>query len=313
LLEHFYELGVAEAMLPADTRLIETAVIPDIDRPDSPRVKFNAVVSVILAIMLGMALAFIVEYLDDTVKRPADIRELGLRLLGMVPKFSVKGKRSIANLKPTHPTTEAYRTIRAGISFATLDNPAKSILVTSSWSEEGKTTTAMNLAISYATSGSKVLVLDADFRKPALHAAFEMPMTPGLTEVLTGDIPVDDVIRESETKNLAVVTCGNLPLDPAGVVESEQMRSIIDEFKGRYDMVIIDSPPVGAGTDSAVLAQYADTSILVARASRTTQAGIAHASETLSQVNADVGGVVFNRFKHKSHGGYYYGPYSDHT
>lgn len=313
LLEHSYELGIAEAMLPSDTRLVETAAIPDIDSPASPSLVLNAIVSMVLATMLGLALAFGVEYMDDTIKGPADLRVLGLRILGLVPRFSFKGHKSIAKLKPTHRISEAYRTIRASLRFAALDKPVKSILVTSAWPSEGKTTTAVNLAISYAMSGSKVLLMDADHRKPAVHSAFGLPQSPGLAELLTGEISFDEAVCQSGVDDLLVVTCGRIPIDPAGMVESAQMKSVIKKFQEQYDIVITDSPPVSAGTDAIYLAQYADVAVLIARASRATHHGMSHVSQVLAQASVDIAGVVLNRFSSKSQRSYYYGPYSEPT
>jgi capsular exopolysaccharide synthesis family protein len=213
----------------------------------------------------------------------------------------------ITRFSPKSPVSEAYRSLRTNIQFADIDKPKRVILVTSSASKEGKSTTAVNLAITLAQMGAKVLLVDSDLRRPAVHNFFGMDKTYGLTNVLIGSLSFDDVTKRTEVENLDIITAGDIPPNPSELVSSEAMRKFIAEARSRYEHVILDSPPVIAVTDAAVLATRVDGSILVVSSGYVSKKEVARAVSLLRNVKASIMGVVLNALDiKKMFGSYYY-------
>ena len=197
---------------------------------------------------------FLLDYLNDTVKTPDDVTEkLKIPLLGVAPKVSVDGPLLLSQDVP-HEFGEAFRSLRTALIFSSGPEPTRVVMVTSAQPLEGKTTTACNLALALAIGGPRVLVIDADMRRPGVHRALGIDNGTGLSHVLTGQAPMEAAVVALDNPKLWVLTAGLPPPNPSELLGSDQMRTVLDETKsGRFDWVIVDTPPVLAVTDAVVL------------------------------------------------------------
>ncbi|WBW98941.1 CpsD/CapB family tyrosine-protein kinase [Oceanirhabdus sp. W0125-5] len=221
----------------------------------------------------------------------------------------------IVENNPKSIGAEAYRTLRTNIQFSSLDKEIKSILVTSAYPGEGKTTTISNLALAFAQADNKVIVVDGDLRKPTVHRAFEVTNINGVSDVLIGKVSIGEAIKEY-SENLHVMTCGTVPPNPAEMVASQAMKKLVEELSLRYDYILIDSPPILPVTDAQVISTFVDGTILVAASSESEKQGIKKAHEQLMKVNGNIIGAVITKVKKKSgkaYSGYqiYYGSESE--
>jgi len=305
--------------------VVETASLPA--RPISPNIPLNVGLAAIIGLALALGGAFLMEYLDDTVRSPEEAQKLiGVPALTVISKIEGESKL-IALTEPRSPITEAYRELRTNLQFSALDLPLKTILVTSASPGEGKSITAANLAIVMAQGGYSVLLVDADLRRPVLHKLFNLNNGRGLTTWLVGsetrlnELPglgsgwmqnsgalSEDLKTFSQATRIAglrVITSGGLPPNPSEVLGSERMRQFLNEAQHAFDVVIIDSPPCGAVTDPVVLSQVVDGVLLVLDAHSTVRQAARRASENLRNVNARLVGMVINRLD-RSKGRYYY-------
>ncbi len=212
----------------------------------------------------------------------------------------------IVENNPKSVGAEAYRTLRTNIQFSSLDKEIKSILVTSAYPGDGKTTTLSNLAIAFAQSGNKVIVIDGDLRKPRIHRSFEVSNINGVSDILVGKIALGEAIKEYN-ENLHIITCGTVPPNPAEMVASKAMQKLVEELCLRYDYVLIDSPPILPVTDAQIISTFVDGTILVAASGESEKQGIMKAHESLVKVNGNLIGTVMTKVKNKSkkHYGYY--------
>ncbi|AJY75707.1 CpsD/CapB family tyrosine-protein kinase [Paenibacillus beijingensis] len=206
---------------------------------------------------------------------------------------------------PKSPISEAYRTLRTNIQFSSIDNKINVLMVASAQSGEGKSTTVSNLAVTYAQEGKKVLLIDADLRKPTMHRIFGLSNRVGLTSVITGQIRPSDAIQSTEVINLSLLPSGTIPPNPAELLASQKMKAFVNEMKGAYDMVIFDTPPVLAVADSLIVSSVCDGVVIVVQEGRVKRELVRKAKESLERVNAKLIGVVLNNVK-KSKDGYYY-------
>ena len=302
-------------------RILEKASLPR--RPlDS-----NNMMTVLTAAAIGFALAataaYLLEYLDNSVKTPAQIERLvhmptlaGIGNLKTVDKENVL----VTVTQPRTAMSEAYRVLRTGIQFSNLDKKNSILLVTSAVPQEGKSTTAANLAVVLAQAGYRVLLLDADLRRPSQHRIFDLPNSRGLTTIL---LQMDDA-KEPETLNLIenvahpaqvdglqVVACGPLPPNPSELLGSVRMNHLLDVAEEAFDYVIVDSPPVLSVTDSVILAAQAGSTIVVVQANKSREDDLKQTMERLRDVNANVVGCVLNWLKPRSEGFQYYHYFRD--
>jgi non-specific protein-tyrosine kinase len=284
--------------------------------PASPRVLLITLIATLLGLLFAIGLAFLLDYLDDTLRSSHDVDEVvGLPTLGTITRMKgAKGRSEIyrlaAVLYPRSPVAEAYRTLRTNVEFAAVDASLRTLLVTSSVPGEGKTTTAANLAVVFAQAGHRTILLDADFRKPGIHRIFDLPNSRGLSSLLRKDeTSIDEATQATEQEHLRVITTGPLPPNPAELLGSKRMRTILERVAGDADLVIIDCPPLQAVTDSAILAAIVDGAVLVVDARRTRRGAVRNGREALAMAGAHVLGAVLNRVPERS-GGYafdYYG------
>ncbi|MFS1511119.1 CpsD/CapB family tyrosine-protein kinase [Chengkuizengella sp. SCS-71B] len=215
-------------------------------------------------------------------------------------------QRSLVTLtNPKSPISEQYRTIRTNIQFAAVDQNIKSIVVTSSTPAEGKSTTTANLAIVFAQQGKRVLLVDADLRKPTMHYTFQLFNTFGLTNVLASQAAINGVMSETEIEHLSVITSGPIPPNPAEMLGSNAMRQFVEEAKKKFDIVLFDSPPVLAVTDAQILGDLCDGVILVVESGGTEVEAALKSKERLLQANTKILGTVLNQKKTSKKQDYY--------
>jgi succinoglycan biosynthesis transport protein ExoP len=294
--------------------VIEPAVSPS--DPISPRPLLNTLLAAVLGLLIGMGIVSVAEYFNDAIKDSGGVEEAaGLSTLGTIPRMkSGRGRSEIYRLAtllyPRSAIAESYRTLRTNIEFASVDGPIRTLLVTSSVPGEGKTITAANVAVVFAQSGRRVLLIDADLRKPGVHRAFDLPNTDGLTSMLRSDeVSVDAIAHSTEQANLRVLTTGPLPPNPAELLASQRMRSIVERLKVDGDLLIFDSPPVQAVTDAAILSSFLDGTLFVIDAGRSRRRSVRPSREALARAGANVLGAVLNRVASRAHAEYtdYYG------
>ncbi|MFJ7679191.1 CpsD/CapB family tyrosine-protein kinase [Peribacillus sp. NPDC097198] len=228
----------------------------------------------------------------------------------MAPKDKKKKldskRKLIAKLNPQSPISEQFRTIRTNIHFSGVDQEIRSIMVTSPAPGEGKSTTAANLAVVFAQQGKRVLLVDADLRKPTVHYTFNLPNTFGLTNVLTKRMELHEAVIETDEENLYVLSSGPIPPNPAELLGSKSMTELFDEFYQSFDVIVMDTPPVLAVTDAQILANSCDGSILVLSSGKTETEQALKAKELLNSSSCNLLGVVLNNKKMKKNSQYYY-------
>ncbi|WP_339251825.1 CpsD/CapB family tyrosine-protein kinase [Sporosarcina sp. FSL W8-0480] len=214
----------------------------------------------------------------------------------------------VAHQEPKSIISEQFRTIRTSIDFSTPDNDLETLLVTSAAPSEGKSTIAANIAVVYAQNGKKVLLVDADLRKPTVHYTFSLMNNVGLTNLLAKNTTLQVAVKKSEVEGLDVLVCGSIPPNPAELLASKSMDNVLEQLKEQYDLIIFDAPPLLSVTDGQVLAQKCDGAILVVSSGSTEKENIVKAKEALLLTKTPILGVVLNNFNlTKDH--YYYNYY----
>jgi len=212
----------------------------------------------------------------------------------------------ITQLNPRSPISEQYRTLRTNLEFSSVDNPLKSILVTSSSPSEGKSMTTANLAVVYAQQGLKVLLIDADLRKPTVHYTFRLDNLRGLSNILVNEATIEDTAYSTGIGNLDVISSGPIPPNPSELLGSKRMEGLIREASNSYDLIIFDTPPVLAVTDAQILGNVVDGTILVVRSGQTEYELAIKAKEALEPAKAKLLGTVLNDREKTSTTNYYY-------
>jgi capsular exopolysaccharide synthesis family protein len=282
----------------------------------SPRPLLYGGLGAVVAFLIVSAIIFLVEYLDDAIRDPEQVEStMGLVTLAAIERMTGgHGREPIYRmatlLYPRSTTAEAYRALRTNVEFAAVDRPIRTLLVTSAVPSEGKTVTAANLAVVFAQGGRRVLLVDADLRKPGVHEMFASANDMGLTDLLRGEgTDLRALAKATEQKNLDILTGGRHPPNPAELLGSQRMRGLVKIFSESYDLVIFDSPPLDVFADSAVLSSFLDGSILVIEVKRGRRRAIRAAHDALTRANANILGVVLNGLAQKGPAEYgrYYG------
>lgn len=281
--------------------------------PVRPRVMNNTLLAAVVGAMLALGLIFLVEYLDDRIKTSQDLRNLAeLPILGAIGRIPTpKSKQGtpdttlVTLLHPRHPVTEAYRGLRTNLQFSSVDITLDSLLVTSAEPGEGKTTSAANLAVVMAQSGRRVILIDADLRKPKQHELFQLPQSPGLTEALvSGETAIQEYLRPTLIPNLQLLTSGHLPPNPAELLGSQRMTHLLQNLQALAEVVIVDTPPLLPVTDAQVLAGQLKGVLVVVKANKTRRAPFINSLEALERVQAHVLGTVLNGVTRSAYGYY---------
>lgn len=298
--------------------------------PIGPQRLRNILLAFLLSLGAGIGLAFLLDFLDDTVKTVDDIdRFLHLPALALIPAsrdrarlIGIGGAASTAPADTTalslvndarSPIAESYRHLRTSLLLSSAGQPPKTILVTSSQPSEGKTTTTINTAFMLAQTGAEVLVLDCDLRRPRLHAHFDAPNTKGLTNWLSGETDIDNLMQTLAAQpNLKFLTSGPVPPNPAELLGSDEMRRLLGILSERFTHIIIDSPPAISFTDASILSTMVDGVVLVVHGGRSSRAVVRRAKQQLLDVGAHIFGVVLNNVKLEAQDYYYSGYYSSY-
>ena len=301
LLTRLGETDVVKGVQLSNASVMDPAERPT--GPSEPNIPFNLGFALVLGLALGTGVALVVERTDPSLKTPDEVRRtLRLPTLGVVPDFARLGARRPRRALEALPavngggalTAEAFRSIRTSLLFVSPDRPLRTVLVTSSQPQEGKTSTTVNIGLSLAQLGQRVIVVDADLRQARCHKVLMLPPAPGLAEVLRGRAAVESVIQHIESGRLDLLQAGKPPGDPAELLASGCTDALLRTLAANYDVVLIDSPPVFPITDSAILAPRVDGVVMVVRGHRTDREITREALERLRFMKANVVGVVLN-------------------
>jgi tyrosine-protein kinase Etk/Wzc len=292
LLETQYQIAVAEAMTVSDMRSVEPAKAPD--KHSAPKLLVYTILGFLVGGAVGLGLVFLAEYVDDSVKTADDLKEIWpLPLLGMVPLYKTRGKRTLIDTFPaTDPLFEAFRNIRNGVAFAGVDQAINILTVTSCVPGEGKSTVMTNLAICIAQDGQRVVVVDCDLRRPTQHRMF-----PTLS---------------NERGLSSVLTSGPIPANPGRLVESLRLRQVLQQLAGKFDIVLVDAPPLLVVGDAAALARSAKGMVLVVESGKTTRRMVSDLRQRAETAGLELTGVILNKVDIRAGQNHYYGYYARH-
>ncbi len=326
LMEKMKEAGVSAGLKSNNFRIVDVARVPTY--PIEPNIPRNLAFAFLLGLTSGVGLAFLQEGLDNTVRTSEQARLIsGLPALGMIPLPSKTAREGanpkrlviasskeavemVAQARPHSQMAESYRALRTSLLLTNLGAPPKVIMITSALPQEGKTTTSMNTALVLAQKGIRVLLIDADLRRPSIHKILGMGPRSGLSNVLTGSATLQQTItRSSILPNLSILPAGTPPPNPAELLASANMRDVLEELRGQYDHIVLDTPPTLSVTDAVVLSPRADAIVLVIRSGQTTKQALRRSRDILTQVNAKVSGVLLNAVDLSSPDYYYYYEY----
>lgn len=338
VLKQIKETALAVESNASNVSIVDYASVPK--AASHPRKSLILLLGLVAGVGVGLMLAFLMSYLDNTIRTPEEVTSI-LRLpsLGVVPSFELdrsgtaasgtdlppRRGRSSKEIIPVGPAgslpvvyvqapkslaSEAYRTIRTGLLLSRAGEPPRTILVSSAQSSEGKTTSSINLAASLASAGGSVVLIDADLRRPSIYKHLNLDASlPGLVDVITGQRTLDEVSLREVMKRITIIPSGRIPPNPAELLGSLEMASIIDELSARFDYVIIDSPPVLPVTDSVILSRYVDGVVLVVKGGATPKRVVTDARNRLKSVGATLLGVILNDVDIAGGDYYYYNRY----
>jgi succinoglycan biosynthesis transport protein ExoP len=285
-------------------REMERAMTPQ--TPIRPQKAQQVGLAMLMGLMLGIGFAFLQEFLDDRVNTSDDVaRVTALATLGTVPTIPEDNPRLLIGQDAFSPITESYRSLRTSVQFSSIDRKIHLLGVTSAHPGEGKSVTSANLAIAMALQGKRVLIVDADLRRPTVHRLFDVEAEPGLTSVLAGELALEEALHTTSIEGLRVLTAGPLPPNPPELLNSQVMLDLMDTMKDIADVVIFDTPPTIPVTDAQVLGSHLDGMILVVEAGQARKAAVKHAREMLERTRVRLLGVVLNKIDQNSKGYYH--------
>lgn len=325
LLEKLKEAGVMAGLRSNNFRIVDTARVPT--SPSEPNLPRNLAFALALGLTTGIGLAFLLEGMDNTVRTPEQAQAISaLPSLGMIPlgsrttteigtrRLSLAASKEavewVAQSRPKSQMAESYRALRTSLLLTSVGGPPRVILVTSALPQEGKTTTSINVAVVLAQKDTRVLLVDADLRRPSIHKTLGMVPRSGLSNVLTGSTTLEQaVVRSAILPNLFLLPAGTPPPNPAELLASSNMKDVLAQLREQYDHIVIDTPPTLSVTDAVVMSSRADRVILVIRSGQTTKQALRRARDLLLQVNAKLCGVLMNAVDLNSPDYYYYYEY----
>lgn len=312
------EVDISQVLRANNVQFVDTAIAGDV--PVRPKLAVNLAMALVFGLFGGCAMAFFMEYLDNTVKSREDIEHLvGVPMLGVVPMIPAEDLGSLprevdrhifVHARPRSNAAECLRSIRTNVLFRTPQRKFRTLLITSAAPREGKSFISSNLSTIIAMTGSRVLLIDADLRRPSMHKRFGLSNDMGLSNLLSGEVSLEAVMQETHVKGLDVVPAGPIPPNPGELLGGGRMQRIINSVRN-YDMVIVDSPPVNVVADPRVLSSIVDGVVLVVEANRTSRNLVMQASMHLQEMKANVLGAVVNKLdiRRAGYGYYYYDDY----
>lgn len=324
LLQKMKEMSISERVETSNIRIVDRAVIPNF--PIAPRRRRSIAMAMIVSLMFGFTLAFVFEFLDNSIKTPEDMKQyLDIPFLGFIPKMAIKrllaGEKSyqpekVVAIAPRSIVSEAYRTLRTSVSFSAYNDRAIAkkmgtiLLITSAEPSEGKSCTVANLGIAMAQTGRKTLIIDCDFRRPHMHQIFDISNEHGFADLLSvfqtrGKIR----IKHTGIPNLDIFPCGKLPPNPSELLEAPFTKKMIEALATKYDTILLDSPPINSVTDPVILSKIAQGVVVVVRAGETKRDIVQRAKELLTDAGATILGGVINSVDIRKNKYYYYYAY----
>jgi capsular exopolysaccharide synthesis family protein len=326
----------SETLVSARLGGLKTGNISIIDKgevsknPSSPKKKLNLILALTIGLFGGVGLCFFFDYLDNTVKGPEDVEKLvGLPSLGVIPYLPPKGIKKknrygyysrhqytreenpqsdnplpsikeielVNHLHPKFSISEDYRTVRTSILLSHAEGPPKTIVFSSTLPKEGKTATVVNMAVAFSQLEEKVLIIDADLRKPRLHRIFKVGNLGGLSGYLTGKLSLKDAIQETSVENIWVLPSGVIPPNPAELLNSKKMKEMMEEVKDVFDVILLDTTPVLAVIDAVIVSSLADSMVFIIKAGEVAHKPFLNAVEELKRSKVKIMGVLFNELK----------------
>ena len=300
LLQRYKEVGVAGDVRLNNISVIDRAEVPT--RRFKPSVLRNVAFGLLAGLMLGILVAFVLDYLDDTLKTPQDVESrLKLSVLGIIPQLT-RQTPTEASLDPRSAFSEAYRSVRTALQFSTSHGVPEVLLITSPGPGEGKSTSSVNLARNLAQLGKRVLLIEADLRNPSLHKYLELNQAAGLSNLLAGASSVAEVVRATQFERLSVILAGPLPPNPAELLSGPSFSSLLHATAESYDQIIIDAPPVMGLADAPILASTAAATLLVIQSGKTSIAGAQTAIKRLVAVRSHLIGALITHYDSKAAG-----------
>ncbi len=311
LLKRLKDTGVTGMLQVSNVRILDRA------RPGSKPIRPNVgqalLVAIVIGLLGGIAIAFGAEYVDTSITTQEQIEEkLGVTFLGIIPSIARNpdgtAQDLVVHMDPKSPAAECLRALRTNLLFMSPDKPLRTILVTSSSPQEGKTTTAAALAEVMADSGNRVLIVDADMRRPRMHRIFNVPNGAGLSSLILGQGTLDDVVKSTMVAGLSVLPCGPVPPNPAELLHTVAFAGLLEQLENRFDRIIIDSPPVAVVADAVVISTRVAGTLMILKAGVTSRDVAKRAVRALTDVNARILGAVLNDLdlSNQKYGQYYY-------
>jgi polysaccharide biosynthesis transport protein len=329
LMEKHEENKAISAGMIGNVRLLDSAEVPR--TPVRPNKRLNLIVSILVGVLMGVGMAFIYHLTNTRIVTPEDLKRLHLDVMGSIPSINTRklrkvlkkkrggdlstsesekvNRRLITHFSPKSPISEAYRSLRTTLltRLQEVKHEAPVVLVTSSTTQEGKSLTSANLAVTLAQTGRKTVVIDADLRRPTTHKNFSIERNEGLSDILMGRRDLASVITQTDVENLFVVSAGPIPPNPAELLAGSRMRELFQELREQFDFVLVDSPPIVPVTDPTVLAPFADAVLLVVRSAQSHRRELSEALSRLAGTGSTPTGMVLNDYNLKAiYGSYYY-------
>jgi succinoglycan biosynthesis transport protein ExoP len=308
---------IKEQGITQDIQTVYVSVVEKAEKPESPmkpRKLFNMLMGLMLGVIGGGGMAFFIDYLDNTIKSPEDVEtRLSAPVLGIVDLLKTGEKKieEIVLQEPSSAFAESYRVIRTSILLSATDKPPKNLLITSMSPGEGKTVTAVNLALTIAQSEHSVLLIDGDLRRPRIHKIFGLDNSKGLSSYLAGNSHIN-VISEGIPSNLSVIPSGPIPPNPSELLGSSRMANLIKVLGGKFDIIVVDSAPLMSVTDSHVLSKILEGTIIVVKAGETTFENVRRGIKNLKDRESHFLGIIINCLDVKKSGYYYYHSYKNY-
>ncbi len=296
----YEEVRIAEAGQIGNVTIVDTALPGGMIKPNRKR---NLILGIFAGLGAGIGFIFLKEQLDSSIKNPEGIENLGIPVIGVIPKVPrsntmIQGGRQglIMITAPRQAASEAYRDLRTSLRFSAVEKGMHSLLITSAGPREGKSTTAANLAVAVAQAGSRVLVVDTDLRRPVMHKIFNLAQKPGFSEVITGITPLEEAVRSTEIENLSVLTSGHIPHNPSELLGSRKFRNLHVMLKENYEFIIFDSPPVAVVTDPILMSSEVDATLMIVGVKKIDRKVLKSSWEKLKRGPGHCAGAVLNGF-----------------